>query len=58
MAVTQLLYLISDMYLENYIEEELGNISLQVLRGEVIVEQEEMGNTSLQTGDHLNVIIY
>ncbi|XP_014681352.1 PREDICTED: vitamin K-dependent gamma-carboxylase-like [Priapulus caudatus] len=43
------------LYLENYIEEELGNVSLHVLKGNLVVEQENIGNVSLQTGDQVQI---
>ena len=44
------------MYLENFLPEDLGNTSVTVLKGEVIVELVDRGeNITLQEGDKLQV---
>lgn len=44
------------LYLENFVSEDLGNTSLRVLRGKVLVELvEQQQNHSLQEGEGMQV---
>ncbi len=46
----------SGMVVDNYLQEELANTSLQVLEGDVIVELSDRGqNYSLVRGDSMQV---
>ena len=47
---------VSGMYLENFLPEDLGNTSITILKGEVIVELVDQGvNITLQEGNKLQV---
>ena len=47
---------VSGMYLENFLLEDLGNTSITILKGEVIVELVDQGvNITLQEGNKLQV---
>ena len=46
------------MYLENFLHEDLGNTSVTLLKGEVMVELVDRGkNVTLQEGDQLQVTV-
>ena len=47
---------ISGLYLENYVQPELGNTSITVLRGSLVVELVDQGhNVTLTEGQHMQV---
>lgn len=47
---------LSGLHLENFVNEDLGNTSIQLLQGEVIVELvAEQKNQTLQEGEKMQV---
>lgn len=50
------LIVLSGLHLENFVNEDLGNTSIQLLQGEVIVELvAEQKNQTLQEGEKMQV---
>lgn len=51
--------MISGLYLENFVQEELGNTSITVLKGQVVVELvDRKKNVTLKEGDKMQVLYH
>ncbi len=58
-SVTTVVVAITGLYLENFVSEDLGNTSVQVLEGLVNVEiVDEKKNYSLQPGEMMQVQLF
>lgn len=50
---------LAGLHLENFVSEDLGNTSIQLLQGEVIVELvAEQKNQTLQEGEKMQVFFW